>query len=209
VLGWAQAMPKFANDLVKKTLSMMTINLFAGMLLTLLKGGFSKYFDVSGATGSMFVYDLGPVQGHVQQCLDKQLKEHQNSNHVGGKHHSHSDGEPTRSLGPFAQDYRKLAIDCIKVLRVEMQLETMFHMQEMTNTEYLDDQNADEPDDFIISLTSQITRRDEEMAPVISNSKRNYIFGGICGVANASVKALADMKSINLFWGRSPKRRIT
>ncbi|XP_045790964.1 exocyst complex component SEC8-like isoform X2 [Trifolium pratense] len=179
VLGWAQAMPKFANDLVKKTLSMMTINLFAGMLLTLLKG------------------------------LDKQLKEHQNSNHVGGKHHSHSDGEPTRSLGPFAQDYRKLAIDCIKVLRVEMQLETMFHMQEMTNTEYLDDQNADEPDDFIISLTSQITRRDEEMAPVISNSKRNYIFGGICGVANASVKALADMKSINLFWGRSPKRRIT
>ena len=51
------------------------------------------------------------------------------SNHVGGKHHSHSDGEPTRSLGSFAQDYRKLAIDCLKVLRVEMQLETIFHMQ--------------------------------------------------------------------------------
>ncbi|KHN00870.1 Putative exocyst complex component 4 [Glycine soja] len=123
------------------------------------------------------------------------------SNHVGGKyHHSRSDSAPTRSLASFAQDYRKLAIDCLKVLRIEMQLETVFHMQEMANTEYLDDQDAEEPDDFIISLTAQITRRDEEMAPFISNAKRNYIFGGICGVAaNASVKALADMKSINLF----------
>ncbi|XP_020229640.1 exocyst complex component SEC8 [Cajanus cajan] len=123
------------------------------------------------------------------------------SNHVGGKyHHSRSDSAPTRSLASFAQDYRKLAIDCLKVLRIEMQLETIFHMQEMANTEYLDDQDAEEPDDFIISLTAQITRRDEEMAPFISNAKRNYIFGGICGVAaNASIKALVDMNSINLF----------
>ncbi|PNY12065.1 SEC8 exocyst complex component specific domain protein, partial [Trifolium pratense] len=122
------------------------------------------------------------------------------SNHIGGKYNSHSDSAPTRTLASFAQDYRKLAIDCLKVLRIEMQLETIFHMQEMTNTEYLDDQDAEEPDDFVISLTAQITRRDEEMAPFISNAKRNYIFGGICGVAaNASIKALADMKSINLF----------
>ncbi|CAK8560072.1 unnamed protein product [Lathyrus sativus] len=81
-----------------------------------------------------------------------------------------------------------------------MQLETIFHMQEMTNTEYLDDQDAEEPDDFVISLTAQITRRDEEMAPFISNAKRNYIFGGICGVAaNVSVKVLWQLKSINLF----------
>ncbi|KAF1860437.1 hypothetical protein Lal_00037781 [Lupinus albus] len=82
-----------------------------------------------------------------------------------------------------------------------MQLETIFHMQrEMSNTEYLDDQDAEEPDDFIISLTAQINRRDDEMAPFISNAKRNYIFGGICGVAaHASIKALMDMKSINLF----------
>jgi len=51
------------------------------------------------------------------------------TNHIGGKHHSHSDSEPTRSLASFAQDYRKLAIDCLKVLRIEMQLETIFHMQ--------------------------------------------------------------------------------
>ncbi|CAN4126608.1 unnamed protein product [Withania somnifera] len=70
----------------------------------------------------------------------------------------------------------------------------------MTSKEYLDDQAAEEPDDYIISLTTMITRRDEEMAPFIAGSRRNYIFGGICSVAsNASIKALADLRSINLF----------
>lgn len=36
---------------------------------------------------------------------------------------------PSKDLASFADDYRKLAIDCLKVLRVEMQLETVFHMQ--------------------------------------------------------------------------------
>ncbi|KAL0838022.1 hypothetical protein Bca101_089912 [Brassica carinata] len=105
-----------------------------------------------------------------------------------------------RNLASFADEYRKLATDCLKVLRVEMQLETVFHLQEMKNREYLEDDDAEEPDDFVISLTSQITRRDEGMAPFISGEKRNYVFGGICGIAaNASIKALADMRSINLF----------
>jgi exocyst complex component 4 len=70
----------------------------------------------------------------------------------------------------------------------------------MTNREYLEDEDAEEPDDFVISLTSQITRREEGMAPFISGEKRNYVFGGISGIAaNASIKALADMRSINLF----------
>lgn len=114
--------------------------------------------------------------------------------------HTRTSSAPTRDLASFADEYRKLAIDCLKVLRVEMQLETIFHLQEMTNREYLEDQDAEEPDDFIISLTAQITRRDEEMAPFVASLKRNYIFGGICSIAaNASIKALADMKSINLF----------
>ncbi|KAK9190102.1 hypothetical protein WN943_018703 [Citrus x changshan-huyou] len=115
-------------------------------------------------------------------------------------HHNRSSSAPSRDLASFADEYRKLAIDCLKVLRVEMQLETIFHLQEMTSRDYLEDQDAEEPDDFIISLTSQITRRDEEMAPFIAEEKRNYIFGGICGIAaNVSIKALADMKNINLF----------
>ncbi|GJN03280.1 hypothetical protein PR202_ga20708 [Eleusine coracana subsp. coracana] len=70
---------------------------------------------------------------------------------------------------------------------------------EMTKIEYVEDQDAEDPDDFIISLTTQIVRRDEEMAPYITESKRNFVFGGISSVAaNASIKALAQMKSINL-----------
>ncbi|CAN4114992.1 unnamed protein product [Withania somnifera] len=114
--------------------------------------------------------------------------------------HSGTSSKPPKDLASFADEYKKLAIDCLKVLRVEMQLETISHLQEMTSKEYLDDQDAEEPDDYIISLTSLITRRDEEMAPFISGSRRNYIFGGICSVAsNASIKALADLRSINLF----------
>ncbi|KAJ4965278.1 hypothetical protein NE237_017127 [Protea cynaroides] len=122
-------------------------------------------------------------------------------NHKDKNHHrTSSSSTPSRDLASFADEYRRLAIDCLKVLHVEMQLETIFHLQEMTDREYLEDQDAEEPDDFIISLTAQITRRDEEIAPFVAEVKRSYIFGGICSVAaNASIKALADMKSINLF----------
>ncbi|KAL0719621.1 hypothetical protein Bca4012_068945 [Brassica carinata] len=117
-----------------------------------------------------------------------------------GEDNSRNQATSPRNLASFADEYRKLATDCLKVLRVEMQLETVFHLQEMKNREYLEDDDAEEPDDFVISLTSQITRRDEGMAPFISGEKRNYVFGGICGIAaNASIKALADMRSINLF----------
>lgn len=114
--------------------------------------------------------------------------------------HTRTSNAPTKDLASFADEYRKLAVDCLKVLRIEMMLEAIFHMQEMTNREYLEDQDAEEPDDFIISLTAQITRRDEEIAPFVAGIKRNYIFGGICSTAaNASIKALAEMKSVNLF----------
>lgn len=113
--------------------------------------------------------------------------------------HAQTTSAIPKTLASLADEYRRLAIDCLKVLRLEMQLETIFHMQEIANREYLEDQDAEEPDDFIISLTSQITRRDEEIAPFVAESKRNYVFGGICSVAaSASIKALAEMKSINL-----------
>ncbi|KAG1331762.1 exocyst complex component SEC8 [Cocos nucifera] len=115
------------------------------------------------------------------------------------KHHERTTSAIPKNLASIADEYKRLAIDCLKVLRLEMQLETIFHMQEMTNREYVEDQDAEEPDDFIISLTAQITRWDEEIAPFVAESKRNYIFGGICSVAaSASIKVLAEMKSINL-----------
>ncbi|KAL5659609.1 hypothetical protein ACJX0J_032772, partial [Zea mays] len=119
-------------------------------------------------------------------------------NHSHGRHARSSSAIP-KSLASLANEYRRLAVDCVRVLRLEMQLEAIYHMQEMTKREYVEDQDAEDPDDFIISLTTQIARRDEEMAPYITESERNYIFGGISSVAaNASIKALAQMKSINL-----------
>ncbi|KAL8210634.1 hypothetical protein R6Q57_005071 [Mikania cordata] len=115
-------------------------------------------------------------------------------------HHKRDSSLPPKDLAAFAEDYRKLAIDCLKVLRVEMQLETVYNMQVMATREYLEDQDAEEPDDYIISLITQITRRDEVIAPFVAPTKRNYIFGGICAIASqASIKALAEMKRINLF----------
>ncbi|CAL4998094.1 unnamed protein product [Urochloa decumbens] len=120
------------------------------------------------------------------------------ANHNHGQHTRSSSAIP-KGLASLANEYRRLAIDCVRVLRLEMQLEAVYHMQEMTKREYIEDQDAEDPDDFIISLTTQIARRDEEMAPYITESKRNYVFGGISSVAaNASIKALAQMKSINL-----------
>ncbi|XP_023734674.1 exocyst complex component SEC8 isoform X1 [Lactuca sativa] len=118
----------------------------------------------------------------------------------GHGHHKRNASVAHKDLASFADDYRKLAIDCLKVLRVEMQLETVFNMQVMATREYLEDQDAEEPDDYVISLITQITRRDEVIGPFIAPTKRNYVFGGICAVAShASIKALAEMKRINLF----------
>ncbi|KAK7279608.1 hypothetical protein RJT34_24663 [Clitoria ternatea] len=261
VLGWAQAMPKFSNELVKyvqtflertyercrtaymeavlEKQSYMLIGRHdieklmrldpSNAYLPNLLGQLNMESNSSDAETieaefelSELLLNLRPIKQenlihddsklillaslsdsleYVADSIERLGQPTQRASNLGEKyHHNCQDSAPTRSLSSFAEDYRKLAIDCFKVLRIEMQLETVFHMQEMTNTEYLDDQDAEEPDDFIISLTAQITRRDEEMAPFISNAKRNYIFGGICGVAaNASIKALADMKSINLF----------
>ncbi|XP_062191823.1 exocyst complex component SEC8-like isoform X2 [Phragmites australis] len=123
----------------------------------------------------------------------------ESNNHIWYGRHNRSTNAIPKGLASLANEYRRLAIDCVRVLRLEMQLETIYHMQEMTKREYVEDQDAEDPDDFIISLTTQIARRDEEMAPYITESKRNYVFGGISSVAaNASIKALAQMKSINL-----------
>lgn len=46
-----------------------------------------------------------------------------------GHHHARTTSAAPKDLHSFAEEYRKLAIDCLKVLRVEMLLETIFHMQ--------------------------------------------------------------------------------
>ncbi|XP_011031678.1 PREDICTED: exocyst complex component SEC8-like isoform X1 [Populus euphratica] len=252
VLGWAQAMPKFAGDLVKfvqtfleRTYERCRTSYMEAVLekqsyMLIGRHDIEKLmrFDPSNAylpnsvgESNMvnsasdaesleieselneLLFNLRPIKQEnlihddnkliLLASLSDSLEYVADSIERLGKITSQSPNQVAdkgKTLASFADDYRKLAIDCLKVLRVEMQLETIFHMQEMTSRVYLEDQDAEEPDDFIISLTAQITRRDEEMAPFVARAKQNYIFGGICSVAaSASIKALADMKSINLF----------
>ncbi|KAJ6983418.1 exocyst complex component SEC8 isoform X2 [Populus alba x Populus x berolinensis] len=262
VLGWAQAMPKFAGDLVKfvqtflertyercrtsymEAWSIYYNNIFSYSLEALLAvlekqsymligrhdieklmrcdpasaylpnslGQSSMVNNASSAESIEIELELSEILLNLRPIKQENLIRDDNklillaslsdSLELGKitSRSSNQVADKAKTLASFADDYRKLAIDCLKVLHVEMKLETIFHMQEMTNREYLEDQDAEEPDDFVIALTAQITRRDEEMAPFVAAAKQNYIFGGICSIAaNASIKALADMKSINLF----------
>ncbi|XP_042031641.1 exocyst complex component SEC8-like isoform X1 [Salvia splendens] len=263
VLGWAQAMPKFAGELINYVQTflertyercrtsymeavlekqsymligrhdvdnLLRLDPSSTCLINSLDDGILETNDLdAGSNGvemelSDILLNLRPIKQenlirednklillsslsdsleYVADSIERLGKSSSKAyNHVeeNEPHHARTGSLPPKDLESFAEDYRKLAIDCLKVLRIEMQLETIFHLQEMTKREYLDDQDAEEPDDFVISLTSQITRRDEEMAPFVADVKRNYIFGGICPIAaNWSIKALAEMKSINLF----------
>ncbi|KAJ6901805.1 hypothetical protein NC651_019546 [Populus alba x Populus x berolinensis] len=226
VLGWAQAMPKFAGDLVKYAVLEKQSYMLIGRhdIEKLMRfdpssahlpnsvGESNMVNSASDAESLEIESELNELLFNLRPIKQENLIHDDNklillaslSDSLElGKITSRSPNQVAdkgKTLASFADDYRKLAIDCLKVLRVEMQLETIFHMQEMTNRVYLEDQDAEEPDDFIISLTAQITRRDEEMVPFVAGVKQNYIFGGICSIAtSASIKALADMKSINLF----------
>lgn len=140
------------------------------------------------------------VADTIERLGKASARNRREENGTNNSHHTRTGSTPPKDLVSFADEYKKLAIDCLKVLRVEMQLETIFHMQLMTSREYLEDQDAEEPDDFVISLVAQISRRDEELAPFLAGIKRSYVLGGICSIAaNASIKALAEMKSINPF----------
>lgn len=68
------------------------------------------------------IYRLGQTTSRASQAEE-------NPKH----RHTRTNSAPTRDLASFADEYRKLAIDCLKVLRVEMQLETIFHMQVSKN----------------------------------------------------------------------------
>jgi exocyst complex component 4 len=114
-------------------------------------------------------------------------------------HHRRTSSALTAGLGLLAEKYSALSAECLRTLRVEMQFEAIYHLQSMAGRVYVTDQDAEVPEDFIVALTTQIARRDEEMAAYVPPLKRSYIFGGICSVsATAFIKALNDMKAINM-----------
>lgn len=66
---------------------------------------------------------------HFSCRLGKSSSKAYNHLEENGSHHARTSSLPPKDLVSFAEDYRKLAIDCLKVLRIEMQLETVFHLQ--------------------------------------------------------------------------------
>ncbi|KAI5072276.1 hypothetical protein GOP47_0012382 [Adiantum capillus-veneris] len=115
-------------------------------------------------------------------------------------HHRRTSSALTTSLNVLADKYQALSAECLRTLRVEMQLTALYHTQCMTERNYAIDQDAEEPEDFVLSLTMQITRLDEEVMPYVPAHKRKYIFGGICGVLSTYfIKVLNDLGMINVF----------
>ncbi|OWM87609.1 hypothetical protein CDL15_Pgr022722 [Punica granatum] len=173
VIGWAQAMPKFAGELVKYVQTFLE-RTYERCRTSYMEAVLEKQsYMLIGRHDIEKLMRLDPSSA----CLPDSLDRSSMNNNTGDAETAEIELELSDIL---------LSLRPIK--------------QEMNSREYVDDQDAEEPDDFIISLTAQITRRDEEMAPFVAAAKRNYIFGGICSIAaNASIKALADMKSINLF----------
>ncbi|KAG0618847.1 hypothetical protein M758_4G095100 [Ceratodon purpureus] len=130
-----------------------------------------------------------------------------NSTHHPQGRHRRMNSALTSGLGILAEKYRLLSSECLRTLRVEMQLVSIFHLQSMGGRDYLREQDAEEPEDFIVALTSQIQRIAEEMAAYMPSLKRSYIFGGICSVSAAAfIKAVTNMEAINMLGVRQVNR---
>uniref|UniRef100_A0A453RTN2 Exocyst complex component Sec8 n=1 Tax=Aegilops tauschii subsp. strangulata TaxID=200361 RepID=A0A453RTN2_AEGTS len=53
----------------------------------------------------------------------------ENKSDIHQSHHTRTTSAIPKSLASLANEYRRLATDCVRVLRLEMQLETIYHMQ--------------------------------------------------------------------------------
>lgn len=113
----------------------------------------------------------------------------------------------TSSLQRLSEKYRQLAREALRTLRVEMQLHCLFHLQFMPTRSYMNDIDAEEPEDFIVALTAQLTRVDEEMTVYIAAPRRYYVFGGVCSLAATGlIKALSELHGINSLGVRQVQR---
>jgi exocyst complex component 4 len=122
-----------------------------------------------------------------------------NAIHHVAVHHRRMNSALTAGLGVLTEKYHLLSAECLRTLRVELQLLAIYHLQGMAGRVYVSDQDAEEPEEFVVALTTQIARIDEEMAAYVPPLKRSYIFGGICSISAAAfIKALNEMQSINM-----------
>ncbi|KAL3692079.1 hypothetical protein R1sor_005730 [Riccia sorocarpa] len=149
------------------------------------------------------VQELGQQQS---QGLTERRRKDQ---HQPRRHHRRTSSALTAGLGSLADKFHALSSECLRTLRVEMQLQAISHLAEIRD-EYVCDQDAEEPEDFTIAFTTQILRRDEEIAPYLPPLKRGYIFGGICSIAAATfIKSLNEMTAVNMLGIRQICRNCT
>lgn len=73
--------------------------------------------------------DIFHVMNRLGKACTRAANQVQENNNQKNPHHARMSSAPPKDLVSFAEEYRKLAIDCLKVLRVEMQLETIFNLQ--------------------------------------------------------------------------------
>lgn len=71
-------------------------------------------------------------------------------------------------------------------------------MQDMTDRSYVCDVEPEEPDEYVLSLTTQMSRLDDEVSSYVPPLRRSYAFGGVCGIAaRCAIANLGRMKAIN------------
>jgi exocyst complex component 4 len=68
----------------------------------------------------------------------------------------------------------------------------------MTDRSYVCDVEPEEPDEYVLSLTTQMSRMDDEVSSYVPPIRRSYAFGGVCGIAaRCAIANLGRMKAIN------------
>lgn len=73
--------------------------------------------------------DIFHAMNRLGKACTRAANQVEENNNQKNPHHARMSSAPPKDLVSFAEEYRKLAIDCLKVLRVEMQLETIFNLQ--------------------------------------------------------------------------------
>lgn len=110
-------------------------------------------------------------------------------------------------LAALASRCRSLSRECLRTLRLEMQLQCVFHLQAMHGKSYICENDAEDPEDFIVAITSQMTRMNEELSIYLSPARRCYVLGGVCGLAATGlIGGLSGVEGVNLLGVRQIQR---
>ncbi|GBG80319.1 hypothetical protein CBR_g30687 [Chara braunii] len=111
------------------------------------------------------------------------------------------------ALSMLASDCRAVSVECLRLLRIEMQLHCVYHIGTMWEHGFMRDSSVEEPEDYAVALTGLMTHLDEEIRPHLPILKCGYIFGSVHKLASCMmIRCLGDMKAINLFGVRQVTR---